>query len=199
MSLTLGFIISHKFVVKLFINSNTKQMKTTNLFLEIAAIVLLTTGSLMATPNFEKDPEGVKADEKTEVKLSNLDENVENKFKIGEGHQDLEGEDDMGMPFVPGEPDELPTNIDNELELRSFSVYPNPSNGSFKLKVSSESTEPFFIEIYGVDGKVIYTEKINSLKDLNAIMIDLRHEQSGFYFVNILQGEKRIIKKIIIE
>lgn len=176
-------------------------MKRTNLLLAIIAVVIFTTGSLMALPNIDNEPDGEKTLKKEKVKVVN-NVNIEttiDDFAIGIGHEDLEGDDQKFMP--PPSPDfELkPTNIETKLELKELSIYPNPSNGKITLDISSDSKEPLLIEIYGIDGKVIYSEKINSIKDLKAIMIDLSREHSGFYFVNIIQGEKKLVEKIIIK
>ena len=85
------------------------------------------------------------------------------------------------------------TQINNIKDLR-FSILPNPNNGSFEVvvpKAISNST----IEILDLSGKVILSEKLNSIKQ----RINLNMISRGVYIISlnqngIIKTEKLIIK-----
>lgn len=176
-------------------------MKRTNLLLAIIAVVIFTTGSLMALPNIDNEPDGEQALKKEKVKVANtVDvERTIDDFVIGIGHEDLEGDDQKLMP--PPSPDfELkPTNIETKLELKELSIYPNPSDGNITIGITSDSKEPLLINIFSLDGKRVYSQAIHSLEGIDNQKIDLSNELSGFYFVSIIQDGKQITKKIIVK
>jgi hypothetical protein len=86
----------------------------------------------------------------------------------------------------------------NELNSNeNFTIYPNPSDGLFTIKLASNSKAQV-IEVYDVVGKLISTTLISSSSNelqLNVNSID------GVYFVKILDGSnnqigcKKVIKK----
>jgi hypothetical protein len=84
----------------------------------------------------------------------------------------------------------------NELNLsENFTIYPNPSDGLFTIKLASNSKAQV-IEVYNVIGKLISTSLISSSSNehqLNVNSID------GVYFVKILDGAKNQIgcKKVV--
>ena len=73
-----------------------------------------------------------------------------------------------------------------------FSVFPNPSNGIFKI--DNKLTENTDIFIYDVYGKLIQKNSLNS--DMNTI--DISKQSNGIYFIKI-QTENGIISEKIIK
>lgn len=62
-----------------------------------------------------------------------------------------------------------------------ITISPNPSDGILSFTISKE-IENAQIKIYGIDGKVIFSER-NNLKNLTTY--DLRHLNKGLYFIKI--------------
>lgn len=87
----------------------------------------------------------------------------------------------------------------NQLKLKDLSISPNPSDGNISLDFISESKKTLKINIYGLDGKKVYSEKMKNFEGKYSKKINLSSEKSGTYFVNITQDKKQTTKKIIFE
>ncbi|MFC2152641.1 T9SS type A sorting domain-containing protein, partial [Bacteroidota bacterium] len=81
--------------------------------------------------------------------------------------------------------------IINNIDIK---LYPNPSNGLFKLELSNANNEEFFVDIYDVIGKKVYTATISK----NITIIDLSEMNIGIYYVSIKKGDNRKVSRIII-
>jgi len=87
---------------------------------------------------------------------------------------------------------------DNVVEIDNFinaSLYPNPSNGYFSIKVKNDI--PYDVSIYAMNGTIIYNQK--NVKE-STFQINLESSiAKGFYHVSLRQGNNAIIKKLIIQ
>lgn len=74
----------------------------------------------------------------------------------------------------------------NELQ-----IYPNPSNGNFKLYLPQGAEKSYTLNIYSIEGKHVLSKEIN--RDLQEVAIDL----SGFkgVYTIILKSEKGVYQK----
>lgn len=83
-------------------------------------------------------------------------------------------------------------------ELVGFSLYPNPNNGEFTLKLKSNSNQDIKVQVYDIRGRLVfnnsyvYTQTFSQPINLNSV-------QSGMYLVKVSDGNKQTTKKIIIE
>lgn len=84
-------------------------------------------------------------------------------------------------------------NLDEDITV----IYPNPNNGVFTIQSSNHSTSLIGknVEIVNVLGEKVYLSSINS----NKSKIDLCNQAKGIYFVKIYDGQKVLIKKMVIE
>jgi subtilisin family serine protease len=73
-----------------------------------------------------------------------------------------------------------------------ISLYPNPSNGSFTL-INNANQNLFKIEIFDLNGKIIYYSEPNSSKEV----IELSKNQKGIYFVKCYDNKGIQILKFI--
>ena len=83
-------------------------------------------------------------------------------------------------------------------EFKDFSLFPNPNNGSFKISFTPETSEEIEIIVYDISGRSIYNKSFQ-----NSNMFDQELQvntiSSGIYFVNVQNGENKMIKRIIVE
>lgn len=85
-----------------------------------------------------------------------------------------------------------------EFELKDFTLYPNPNNGSFTVKFISESSNNVDINVYDISGRQVYMKSFSNTGNFNQ-NIELNDVQAGVYMVSVTDGSQKIMKKIIIE
>lgn len=96
------------------------------------------------------------------------------------------------------------TVLDNQenLYLPMLKVFPNPNKGEFTVSLNSNSSESKHINVgvFDIRGRQIFKKDFNS--NINTLFyekINLNNIQSGMYILNVNDGIKNFIKKIIIE
>ena len=91
------------------------------------------------------------------------------------------------------------TGVDELANGMSVMIYPNPTNGKFKIELKSPQLKnnKCEIKIYNVLGvKVFQSSSLNG-QTLNEI--DLSASPKGIYFVQIYNGEKNYSEKIVVQ
>ncbi|KAF2335541.1 zinc-dependent metalloprotease [Flavobacterium daemonense] len=93
-----------------------------------------------------------------------------------------------GQTYTLGTPD---------FESIDFSIYPNPNKGNFTIKFQSESQTGVKVFVHDILGKMVYSKTfdITSNFDQN---IQLPNAVSGVYLVTVIDGNRRTVKKLII-
>lgn len=87
----------------------------------------------------------------------------------------------------------------NQNSLADFNVYPNPNNGSFNIKFTSQSSaEKVQVAVFDMSGRIIFDKEYQhqSTFDQN---IQLNNVQSGVYLARITDGNNKEVKRIIIK
>jgi Secretion system C-terminal sorting domain/Glycosyl hydrolase catalytic core len=74
----------------------------------------------------------------------------------------------------------------------SFNVFPNPSNGIFKIEINNSDNQS--IKIFDLYGKLIH----NDLIAKNTTEIDLTSYPTGLYFLQLTDGRKKDTKKLML-
>src|SRR5690606_25571287 len=132
--------------------------------------------------------------------LSDLNgENIVGNWLLGVGDFYAEDTGTFNSWFVEVcETTETPLSID-ENEFAGFSIFPNPNNGEFTIKLNSGSSNDIKISVYDIRGRLILNNVYsNESTDFNKT-INLNNAQSGMYLVNITDGIKQITEKIIVQ
>ena len=86
----------------------------------------------------------------------------------------------------------------DEFSNVDFSIYPNPNNGEFTVKLNSASNDDIEIEVFDIGGRRIFDRSYTNNSNFDEI-ITLNNVQSGMYLVNVTDGQKTATKKIVIE
>ena len=91
------------------------------------------------------------------------------------------------------------TPIEQNVEpAKRIVAYPNPSNGMVSLRFPSEfQFQQYEIRVLDAQGKNVYAENLKLLS--NAIILNLTKLSKGIYFINIVNGQKNEVVKIIIQ
>lgn len=78
----------------------------------------------------------------------------------------------------------------------SLNVFPNPSNGSFKIEFENPDSEFFSLSIYSLTGQTIYSQ----ITYQELIQVNEVFDQEGIYFYKLTNHKDKIFSnKIIIE
>ncbi len=89
--------------------------------------------------------------------------------------------------------------IPSDYEFTDFALYPNPNNGNFTLKFKSNTSNDINIVIHDLRGRSVFENKYSNSGIFNQnIQLD-NTIQSGVYLVSISDGEKKVVKRIVIE
>jgi subtilisin-like proprotein convertase family protein len=86
----------------------------------------------------------------------------------------------------------------NEFEIADLTIYPNPNRGNFNIKFDNPSANQVTIAVYDMSGRRIFENNYASQASFNE-NIQLNNAQAGIYLVNVTDGSKKIVKKIIVE
>jgi len=83
---------------------------------------------------------------------------------------------------------------DSEIDNVDFSVYPNPNDGNFTVKVTGE-VQPYTLEIFNSLGGLLGNVSCND----EIVNIDRTDLNAGVYYVKITMNEKVAVKKVIVQ
>lgn len=78
-----------------------------------------------------------------------------------------------------------------------FSLYPNPSNGSFTIEFK-EMVNSFSVEVFDITGKTIYENNYDQAANPIQV-VQLDKPSIGIYFVNIKSDKGLVTKKLVIQ
>lgn len=80
----------------------------------------------------------------------------------------------------------------------SIAIYPNPNNGEFNIQFTSDSKNKINVNVHDIRGREVYTKSFSNNGFFNE-KIQLKNVETGIYIVSIQDGDKKEVKKIIIE
>ncbi|WP_269233838.1 reprolysin-like metallopeptidase [Flavobacterium flavigenum] len=86
---------------------------------------------------------------------------------------------------------------DSEFENVDFALYPNPNNGNFTVQFECDPTKDVEVLVHDILGQNVYDENFGKGAYFNQ-NIQLKKASAGLYLVTILNGSKKIVKKILI-
>lgn len=108
-------------------------------------------------------------------------------FGNKEEKEQLETYEEVETPTVAAE---------NRLEFSQLDMYPNPNQGAFTLNFEIEAGATT-IRIKDVNDKVVFLQEMPDFNGTFSDRIDISEHPSGVYFLEIEQGDKKVIKKVI--
>ncbi len=115
-----------------------------------------------------------------------------------QGYNIFRSQQDMSMVYLNVVDPNAPTAIkNNSSENISYSVYPNPNNGSFNLKGLANG--PVNISVYNVVGKLVYQAETSSANGSLVKDVEMDGITNGVYFIKINSGNKTVTTKMILE
>jgi subtilisin-like proprotein convertase family protein len=85
-----------------------------------------------------------------------------------------------------------------DFEISDFVLYPNPNKGNFNIQFSSTSTTGVKVIVNDLLGREIFENKFQNSANFNQ-NIQLKNIQSGMYLLTVIDGDRKEVKKIVIE
>ncbi|MUU79383.1 reprolysin-like metallopeptidase [Winogradskyella endarachnes] len=86
---------------------------------------------------------------------------------------------------------EISSNID-------LNIYPNPSHGNFNIIMNNVQSKIIEVDVFDLRGRRIFEKQFNSTQIFNE-EIKLNRVETGVYLVQVRDGLRQMIKKIVIE
>ena len=80
----------------------------------------------------------------------------------------------------------------------NFAVYPNPNNGNFNIQLSTNSLNGIKVLVHDIRGRLLLNNNFTSSATFNQ-NIQLNNAQAGVYLLTVTDGERKQIKKIVVE
>nr|WP_319401736.1 T9SS type A sorting domain-containing protein [uncultured Carboxylicivirga sp.] len=91
------------------------------------------------------------------------------------------------------------TGIPQNLLIKSFNIYPNPTNGNFHISSNLTGDDILqMVRIYNSSGKLIFMTE-PEVKNGALIEINLTNQLSGVYLCQLISNRSSIVKKIILK
>lgn len=82
--------------------------------------------------------------------------------------------------------------------LEGFGIYPNPNNGNFNIKFNSSTNNEIGVFVHDIRGREIFNQQFQNTGVIEQ-NIQLSSVQAGVYLVTVQDGERKEVKKIVIE
>lgn len=82
--------------------------------------------------------------------------------------------------------------------LTDFSLYPNPNNGNFTIQFTSDSSNDVAVTVHDLRGRQVYTKSFQNNGLFNQ-ELSLNNTASGIYLVTVQDGNRKEVKKIVVE
>jgi subtilisin-like proprotein convertase family protein len=82
--------------------------------------------------------------------------------------------------------------------LDQFVLYPNPGNGNFNIRFNSASSNEIGIVVHDIRGREIFSRNYQNTGTFEQ-NVQLTSVQSGVYLVTVKDGNRKEVKKLIIE
>ena len=92
---------------------------------------------------------------------------------------------------------EGPSSVEEELEERGYSIYPNPTRGAMTLQLTQSTSIPSELRVYDMRGVLLRNFQYEAGRD--RFDIDLRGMASGMYMVEWKSEEEVIVERVIIK
>ncbi|MDR7209522.1 reprolysin-like metallopeptidase [Flavobacterium piscis] len=86
---------------------------------------------------------------------------------------------------------------DSDTDVSDFVLYPNPNEGSFTVQFESDSINGIEVMVYDILGQKIYNNIFEKTYNFNQ-NIQLSNPSSGLYLVTVIDGNRKFVKKIVV-
>lgn len=85
-----------------------------------------------------------------------------------------------------------------DFSLTNFKIYPNPNNGNFNVQFDSHSSNEIKVAVNDIRGRQIFNKSYQNTGLFNE-SLQLNNVQAGVYVVTVQDGDRKEVKKIVIQ
>ena len=82
--------------------------------------------------------------------------------------------------------------------IDNFGILPNPNNGNFTVKLTSTTSNKIKVGVHDARGRLVFENDLQNTGVFNQ-EIRLGNVQAGIYLVTVQDGDKKEVRKIIVE
>ena len=94
---------------------------------------------------------------------------------------------------------ENPTASIENFEFSNFNLYPNPSNGNFKITFEVINTESVNIRLFDIRGRLVENRKFENTSSTFSEDLSFQSLNAGLYLLEVTNGNKKTVKKLVIK
>ncbi len=87
--------------------------------------------------------------------------------------------------------------LENELQIEDLSIFPNPSNGFFRIQFDVPERGDLEVDVHDTAGERIYQERITAYQGRYERTLDLNDKTSGTYYLVLRQNGKATTRKLV--
>lgn len=92
-----------------------------------------------------------------------------------------------------------PTSIEEHKANYELLIYPNPNNGMFTLRANTEKAGNLYVQIFNMNGQVVYMNRFSKNSGLSEFTIQLTDIKTGVYIMKVMNGQNFDIQRLIIK
>jgi hypothetical protein len=85
-----------------------------------------------------------------------------------------------------------------EFEINDFVLYPNPNKGNFNVQFTSTSSNGVKVLVHDLLGRKLFENEFKNKSNFKE-NIQLKNTQPGIYLLTVIDGNRKDVRKIVIE
>jgi subtilisin-like proprotein convertase family protein len=85
-----------------------------------------------------------------------------------------------------------------DFQINDFVLYPNPNKGNFTIQFTSQSATAVKVLVHDLLGRKLFDKEYENTGSFNK-NIQLQHIQAGIYLLTVFDGDRKEVKKLVIE
>ncbi|MFV8368655.1 reprolysin-like metallopeptidase [Flavobacterium sp. LB2R40] len=85
-----------------------------------------------------------------------------------------------------------------DFEINDFVVYPNPNKGNFNVQFTTKSSAEVKVMVYDLLGRKLFENEFQNKPSFNE-NIQLKNASPGLYFLTVIDGDRKEVRKIVIK
>jgi hypothetical protein len=160
-------------------NQNTTLSAATEIRLSHNFGATVTTGQFVAKIIYPCNPTGtLPGDDRDSIDISQFPrdpvDSTEEEMRMVSGRQKVEG------------------------RRKRFTVYPNPAKGQVIIQQYSDKRDPFSMEVYDCNGRILVRKNENSYSPM-LLKLDLSSYSTGYYFITITTKHSVETTKVLLQ